>query len=84
MARPAKLTKCRSCDAPVIWAVTRKQKWILIDATSYDHNQPWTDHATGKAPLFVHHKNVAHFATCPEADNWRRPRSKESQGADNP
>lgn len=41
----------------------------------------------GQEPAEGHHRGVSHFATCPEADRWRRERSAKpawDQGRDMP
>jgi hypothetical protein len=71
--------QCRSCGSSIIWAVTDSGKRMPVDARS---------HADGKLRLRVdsdgtvhvfydtttspYPKFRAHFATCPDADGWRR------------
>lgn len=46
-----KSSRCRSCDALILWCVTRRQR---------------------RAPLNV--DGTSHFASCPDADSWRKPK----------
>jgi hypothetical protein len=76
-------SNCRSCGAEIIWCVTESGKRMPVDAqTSVDGNiilelkpgnAPPTalvrtaDQLTGHT---LRHKS--HFATCKQADKWRR------------
>jgi hypothetical protein len=73
---------CRTCGAPVVWATTKNDKAMPIDA------QPVADGnvelAAGPTPgtvaatvlsgpsLMPGPLRKSHFATCPDADDWRR------------
>ena len=77
-------TRCSSCGAPIVWAVTDAGKRIPVDvATSARGNlalvSEWTQGGTvlrasvvkpGDVPLC----HLSHFATCVNAALHRRPR----------
>lgn len=89
------MDRCRSCDAPIIWAHTRAGKAMPIDATPFgaplrvlDGNlrmtgatvrdrhgrrAPVVELLDGQGELFAgpEARYRAHFATCPDADDWR-------------
>ena len=73
---------CRSCPAKVIWAVTERDKPMPVDAEpaaggnlalETNHNGRVMSRvvpahlAFGRSDL-----RLSHFATCPQADQWRR------------
>lgn len=74
---------CRSCGAPIWWAMTPKGRRIPLNAPG-DHPHPnlavWRDDTgvlraspTPPEGLTVT-ATTSHFATCPQADEHRRPR----------
>lgn len=80
---------CRSCDAPIAWARTIAGKAMPIDANPDGTPRPIPDGnltITTTSPLTVDLVPVgtlfeteglryrSHFATCPNAGAWRRPR----------
>lgn len=56
--------KCRSCDAAVVWLVTDRGKSMPVDAETVA-----VDDTT-----FDPRKHRSHFATCPDANQHRKPR----------
>ena len=72
------LKRCRSCDAPIIWARTAKGKSIPLDASptsegnivlavfNVAHVLRSGESAAGR-PTYT-----SHFATCPNAAEHRR------------
>ena len=76
--------RCRSCQAPIVWAVTANEKRMPVDAEPVpDGNLILTSddpprvimHVLGQASLFDEPdppRYVSHFATCPHADRHRR------------
>jgi hypothetical protein len=75
---------CRSCKAPVIWAITEAGKWTPLNAEP-DSRGEWR--IFGDTPRAVHAPPerraelaetgqlfTPHWATCPHADQHRRPR----------
>ena len=95
-----KQSKCRSCQAPVIWVGTVKGKKMPLDAdtvapagsvfTILEQFNPETGevldtglgigirsaHLSGitKEDIPDHEWRTCHFATCPDADDWRKGR----------
>lgn len=57
---------CRSCGLPVVWFRTSSGKRMPVDAK--------TTRPTDAAHQLDLKRHVSHFATCPQADNWRKPR----------
>jgi hypothetical protein len=73
--------KCRSCGAPIIWAKTKNDKTIPLDATpTADGNLLLVD-GVARAPEvtddvpFLQYKS--HFATCPDAESFRRKKARK-------
>lgn len=80
------MSKCRSCGAPIIWITTKAGKAIPCDAEPIFFNLADLDDKDAKflikddgevakgivnpAGDLVGH--TSHFATCPQADKWRR------------
>ena len=52
----AKVQQCRSCGADVIWIITEAGKRMPVDA----------------APGLIPGEHTSHFATCPQANDWRK------------
>ena len=71
---------CRSCKAPVLWAVTERGRPMPVDPDRVPNgNLNLLDDEHGGAPLAVVVKPdpaveryVSHFATCPQRGDWRR------------
>ena len=73
---------CRTCGAPIIWALTAKSnKWIPLDADPVkDGNIVLTPERqtavylqTGwDRPPSDMKRYRSHFSTCPDAKGWRR------------
>jgi hypothetical protein len=78
------MTACRSCGAPVLWAVTAEGKRMPVDAEPTPAGnlvvdqtaQPWTvrvvppdDLLAGDPPRYL-----PHWATCPHANEHRKLR----------
>jgi hypothetical protein len=64
-----KTARCRSCQAEVVWLKTRNGKNVPVDVTSFDPVEFELD-----PPEFDPKLHVAHFATCPQAAEHRKPR----------
>lgn len=77
------IAACRSCDSPVIWATSSGGRPMPVDAeVSEDGNVelsmqpgrfvgPVATVVTGPT-LFPKPLRKAHFATCKQAEQWRR------------
>lgn len=79
------VAECRSCHAWVVWVITPKGKRMPLDAEpSVDGRFAFTggtvDDGRGPVPSVVYNKGdtstrphfTSHYATCPEADSWRK------------
>jgi hypothetical protein len=75
--------KCRTCEAPILWAETVKGRRIPLDAQpAHDGNirleergqyvTPLAIIVTGRVEGVTLYKS--HFATCPDAENFRSKR----------
>jgi hypothetical protein len=78
------VTRCQSCAARIVWAVTERGKRMPVDAEPHPAGNitllPLPDggataHVLGKfesaggAP-----RHRSHFVTCPQSSDWRRSR----------
>jgi hypothetical protein len=63
-AHELRITRCKSCRERIIFLPTSSGKMIPIDADTVD----------AEDETYIHGKHVSHFATCAEADKFRRPR----------
>ena len=70
MASP-KIENCRSCRAEIIWALTENGKRIPLDRKREKRFVLW-DHPDGDFRAVMTEVYVPHFATCPQAGEWRR------------
>lgn len=64
--------KCRSCKAPIVWMRSKRGKNVPVDADSIDEAELEFDEEGH--PQFVYGTHVAHFTTCPYADQHRQGR----------
>lgn len=79
------IAACRSCDAPIVWATSSGGKPMPVDVDPVEDGNvelslqpgrfvgPVASVLTGPS-LFPGVRRKAHFATCPSADEWRKPR----------
>jgi len=83
MNRPLTVvTACRSCDAPIRWAHTEEGRRIPLDAEPVSggsfklHGDTAIVTKDATVSLFDQDDDGlryrTHFATCPDADSWRR------------
>lgn len=64
------VTRCRSCDAAVVWMKTNRGRNMPVDVDGIDEAD--LTYEDGK-PLFDPEAgHVSHFATCPHAEKHRR------------
>jgi hypothetical protein len=76
---------CRSCGAEIVWARTVNGKTIPIDVDPVEDGNIELQDGAGAMPVAVYVKKddgqlgllasdryVSHFATCPQAKEWRR------------
>jgi len=75
------MSYCRSCDAPVFWVRTETDRSMPLDVEPRDDGnlalEPCPDgeiRAVPFSPLLhpTQLRYVSHFATCPQAREWRR------------
>jgi hypothetical protein len=77
-------TSCRSCGAEIVWARTEKGKRAPIDAAIDDkgtivlrapregERDPLAIFGVPPDVFAGEPRHTSHFATCPDADRWRR------------
>ena len=68
MTKPNELpaaAECRSCGKLIAWYPTKSGKKCPVDMETVEDP---------KAVLFDPKKMKSHFATCPQANNWRKPK----------
>lgn len=56
--------RCRSCGAPVVWFRTKTGKRMPVNAETTRRND--AEH------MLDLKRHVSHFATCANADSWRK------------
>lgn len=61
---PLQLTRCRSCQAGIVWVKTKGGKNMPVDADTWTQGDPHVF-----SPELGH---ISHFATCPNADQHRK------------
>jgi hypothetical protein len=72
------MSVCRSCGTPLVWAATERGNSMPLEPDPTGH---WLYRAGMAVPIggTVRAKQgerryTPHFASCPEADTWRRRR----------
>lgn len=79
---------CRSCEAPITWATTVKGRKMPLDPEPVDDGNVWVTRVAEdgtplvavalnaeSVPELVRVRYVSHFVTCPDRDDWRKPRA---------
>ena len=81
------MSECRSCRAPIIWAMTERGKRMPLDADPYTGPDPaglfvFRFDGDGRPYVLAVTPEAAaalgdavyrsHFASCPDAKRWRR------------
>lgn len=70
--KPTRQGSCRSCGAPIVWMRTEQGQMMPVDADSVDEAElEYDDDGT---PRFQYGTHASHFASCDQADRWRKPR----------
>jgi hypothetical protein len=69
------IAHCKSCGAEIVWGVTRNMRRIPLDAEPVAQ-RPGLFRFVGQQSVVenVGWLYVSHFATCPDADEHRKPR----------
>jgi hypothetical protein len=57
---------CQGCAKPIYWIVTEKGHKMPVDCRADERCRVATDAMAGSG--------LSHFATCPKADRFRKPR----------
>ena len=74
---------CRSCNAPIVWAITEKGRRMPVDAKPSAAGNLLLDHERGEWRAIVvknddtaaeNELHTSHFATCPNAARHRNPK----------
>lgn len=85
------ITKCRACERPIGFIKTKAGKTVPVDAESVNFLPDPTgkelfvlvDGSTQRGTRVEEESNssqigfISHFATCPEADRFRKPRKSD-------
>ena len=72
------MARCRSCGADIRWAVTEGGNHIPLDPFPTQEGNMTIIGTTAKGSTVVRVdptgevRYMSHFATCPDADGWRR------------
>lgn len=82
------VSRCRACDAPIVWAVTSAGKQMPVDATPNVKGNIVLYEDRGGKPLALVVESgrvssdapryVSHFATCPKADQFRKSLARKA------
>lgn len=81
----AYVRRCRSCDAPIIWARTINGKTMPVDAEPTEGGNVLLEIRQGLMRATVYPPDatlidpdltfrLSHFTTCPDAQGWRKGR----------
>ena len=75
------MSRCRGCNAEILWIVTQKGKTTCVDAKPerrYIIQQMVKDERGNEVPLMkMEQTYMAHHATCPKAAQFRKPKEKK-------
>ena len=67
------MSRCKSCQAPITWAVTEGGKKIPLDAASKERRACVIgEEPDGSPGVAIRDTYLSHFATCPDAAKHRR------------
>lgn len=64
--------RCRSCDAPIEWAVTPKGSRIPLDIHSHPKANIVVEDGIARVVGEGNGVRISHFATCPNAAKHRK------------
>lgn len=77
------MTKCRSCEAEILWVKTQAGKNMPCDPTELGHDEMENGDVLVTLDGYVRKVDksqslpnvkgyVSHFSTCKDADSWRK------------
>ena len=70
--------RCAACGKRILFTRTQRGKWLPVDWDSVS-STTLLEHADGRtAPAYDPKTMKAHFATCPQADFFRKRRPRGS------
>jgi hypothetical protein len=69
------LGSCRSCRKAVVWAKTAHNRPIPLDAESAE-TRFVLEETDGHTTAVSRRTFVSHFAVCPDAEQWRKPKQE--------
>lgn len=75
------MSRCRGCDAPIIWATTRLGSRMPLDEEPTRQGnmvllRGEARHATEDDRALRRPIYASHFETCPKSGEWRRPKHR--------
>lgn len=65
------MSNCRTCGAEIVWMKTRAGKNIPVDVPKFEKGEI-ANEAVLTATEFNPKTMKSHFATCPDAQKWRK------------
>ena len=65
-----KVQQCKKCNADIVFLKTKNNKAIPVDYDTLTH-EDMTNLSSGDV-LFRFGEHVSHFATCPDANKFRK------------
>lgn len=70
-------SRCSSCQAPIVWAITDSGRRMPVDAQPHEDGTVVLTYETSFVaarvdPTYTGPKHLSHFATCPNAGQHRR------------
>lgn len=76
-AQPGRVTRCRTCAAPIYWCATKRGKLTPLDAEPVPDGEWQIERSPEglravKAGLLPGPRYRVHWATCPQANEHRR------------
>jgi len=67
------MARCKKCKAEIAFLKTKKGKYIPVEWRTLTPDEKY-DIQHGLKRIFVHGRHETHFANCPYAKNFRKPR----------
>lgn len=75
--------KCRGCGADILWATTESGSKIPLDTKPEKRFRPMTRGAITPHEIAVLVDTYqSHFATCPKAGDFRKPKAQRPQSGE--